>query len=120
MATSSSTSGCSNVGDGFRIGVGAPGYPYTAVNCLTVGRANRVTGARHVLRLIDGGLGRLPLPLGATGLNGGGFTVASENPVYVLGDYNSNTAAGDGSMPVMPPLAFWPIRSLFFPTRLRR
>jgi Tfp pilus assembly protein PilX len=86
--------GAANVGDGFRIGVGAPGYPYAAVNCLTVGRANRVTGARHVLRLIDGGLGNLPLPLGATGLNGGGFTVASENPVYVLGDYNANTAAG--------------------------
>jgi len=86
--------GAANVGDGFRIGAGTAGYPYAAVNCLTVGRSNRVTGARHVLRLIDGGLGNLPLPPGATGLNGGGFTVASENPVYVLGDYNSNTAAG--------------------------
>jgi hypothetical protein len=86
------TWGAANVGVGFR--QATAGNPYVAVNCLTVGRANRVTGARHVLRLIDGALGNLPMPLGATGLNGGGFTVASENPVYVLGDYNSNTAAG--------------------------
>jgi len=84
------TWGAANVGNGF--GVATAGNPYISVSCPTVGRANRVTGARHVLRLIDGGLGKLPLPQGATGLNGGGFTVASENPVYVLGDYNSDSA----------------------------
>jgi len=86
------TWGAANVGRGLR--QNTAGNPYVAVNCLTVGRVSYVTGARHVLRLIDGSLGNLPLPPGATGLNGGGFTVSSENPVYVLGDYNSNTAAG--------------------------
>jgi len=40
-----------------------------------------------VLRLVDGGLGNLPVRLD-NGL--GGFTVASENPVYVFGNYNSD------------------------------
>ena len=43
-----------------------------------------------MLRLVDGGLGNVPMRPD-TGL--GGFTVAAENPVYVFGDYNSN--AGD-------------------------
>jgi type II secretory pathway pseudopilin PulG len=68
-------------------------------NCI-VGQKNWVSGARHVLKLVDGSLGNLPVRLD----NGqGGFTVASENPVYILGDYNSsaadptwaNPAAGD-------------------------
>ena len=46
-----------------------------------------MTGARHVLKLVDGGLGNLPVRPD-NGL--GGFTVASENPVYVLGNYNSD------------------------------
>jgi hypothetical protein len=46
-----------------------------------------VSGARHVLKLIDGSLGNLPLNSAGTG----GFTVGSENPVYVLGNYNSNS-----------------------------
>ena len=63
---------------------------------------NMVTGPRHVLRLVDGGMDTagnsfLP-PTGATTLpNGqvlqgtGGFTVASEEPVYVYGDYNTGS-----------------------------
>jgi len=81
----------------------APPNPYaTRVNTFTVGRANRVTGARHVLELVDGSLGNLPVmpPASAcsyvdasgkpspTGC--GGFTVGSENPVYLVGNYNSN------------------------------
>ncbi|HLJ88904.1 MAG TPA: hypothetical protein VKZ53_18945 [Candidatus Angelobacter sp.] len=46
-------------------------------------RKNWVSGARHGLKLVDGSLGQLPTP---------GFTVASENPVYVVGDYNSSAA----------------------------
>jgi Tfp pilus assembly protein PilX len=79
----------------------------------TIGHANRVTGARHVLKLVDGSLGNLPTmpPVsgcsyttssGAPNPTGcGGFTVASENPVYVLGNYNSNcpTAATQGCTP---------------------
>jgi hypothetical protein len=84
--------GQKNIGFGFGINTTnvAPYNPYQPVNCATIGRANRISGARHVLRLIDGSLGNLPVR-GDNGL--GGFTVAAENPVYILGDYNSN--AGD-------------------------
>jgi hypothetical protein len=93
-AATPDTWGAATVGDGFEIPTAAAGYPYAAINCTTAGRMNKVTGARHVLRLIDGALGNLPLPPGSTGINGGGFTVASENPVYVWGDYNASVASG--------------------------
>ena len=80
--------GAADVGNGMRIAT--VGNPYKTVDCLNGGRQNVVTGARHVLRLVDGSLGNVPVRPD-TGL--GGFTVASENPVYVFGDYNSN--AGD-------------------------
>ncbi len=62
---------------------------------------NMVTGPRHVLRLVDGsmdnaGTSYLPHPI-APATFGNGFTVASEEPVYVLGDYNSG-----------PSDPFWP------------
>src|SRR5271166_3799288 len=64
--------------------------PYLTGNRLpacTIGQKNWVSGARHVLKLVDGTLGNLPLrPDTAKG----GFTVGSENPVYIFGDYNSN------------------------------
>jgi Tfp pilus assembly protein PilX len=64
---------------------------------------NMVTGPRHVLRLVDGGMdtagNSFVPPTGATVLpNGqavpgiGGFTVASEEPVYVYGNYNTGPA----------------------------
>jgi Tfp pilus assembly protein PilX len=79
----------------------------------TVGVANRVTGARHALKLVDGSLGNLPTMPPASGCSYltttgapnptgcGGFTVASENPVYVLGNYNTNcpTAGLQGCTP---------------------
>jgi hypothetical protein len=76
----------------------APGH---RINTYTIGRANRVTGARHALKLVDGSMGNLPtMPPGNANNNCvlnsanptgcGGFTVASENPVYILGNYNSN------------------------------
>jgi Tfp pilus assembly protein PilX len=80
------------------------------INTFTIGRANRVTGARHALKLVDGSLGNLPtMPPGnpfnscaqsaANPTACGGFTVASENPVYILGNYNTNcpTAVGGGT-----------------------
>jgi hypothetical protein len=79
----------------------APDFYDTATNariatCGTTGRKNWVSGARHVLKLVDGALGNVPLSPVSTTVNGvtynGGFTVASENPVYVQGDYNSNSA----------------------------
>ena len=57
--------------------------------------SNIVTGPRHVLRLVDGGMNPANatsyLPHPAAGLTGDGFTVASEEPVYVLGDYNTGS-----------------------------
>jgi len=70
-----------------------------------VGMANPVSGARHVLKLIDGGMSAggvsyLPVMPPASGCTQnaanptgcGGFTVASENPVYVQGNYNTSSA----------------------------
>jgi Tfp pilus assembly protein PilX len=70
----------------------------------TIGRANRVTGARHALKLVDASLGSVPTMPPGNALNGcsqtaanptgcGGFTVASENPVYIFGNYNTNCPA---------------------------
>lgn len=69
-----------------------PNNPYSPriTSCSTSGRKNWVSGARHVLRLVDGSLGNLPVVPGGTLAAPGGFTVASENPVYILGDYNTN------------------------------
>jgi Tfp pilus assembly protein PilX len=62
----------------------------------TVGQNNWISGARHVLKLVDGGLGNLPLMPAKVNGSWGGFTVGSENPVYIFGNYNSNCAvAGD-------------------------
>ena len=83
----------------------APGH---RIQTFTVGRANRVTGARHALALVDASLGNLPTmpPGNATNncvLNAanptgcGGFTVAAENPVYIQGNYNSNCPAAGGA-----------------------
>jgi hypothetical protein len=77
--------GAANVGNGQQVATN--NNPYVSVNCLNRGRQNIVTGARHVLKLVDGGLGNLPVRPD-NGL--GGFTVASENPVYIQGNYNSD------------------------------
>ncbi|HEY7616904.1 MAG TPA: hypothetical protein VH744_08880, partial [Terriglobales bacterium] len=84
--------GAANVGLGF--GGATAGDPYTnRIACSTVGRKNWISGARHAIKLVDGKLGNLP-----TRPNGsGGFTVASENPVYVQGDYNASAGFGGGN-----------------------
>lgn len=69
------------------------------------GLANPVSGARHVLKLVDAGMSAagvsyLPVIPAASGCTQsaadptgcGGFTIASENPVYVQGNYNSSAA----------------------------
>ena len=68
------------------------------------GMANPVSGARHVLKLVDGGMSAAlvsPLPVmpAASGCTQsavnptgcGGFTIASENPVYIQGNYNTTS-----------------------------
>jgi hypothetical protein len=98
--------GAANLGLGFYnaaqninalIVAAAPDDPYgtaAAANriqsCATTGRKNWVSGARHVLKLVDGSLGNVPLRTDVGAPNTGGFTVASENPVYIQGDYNSS------------------------------
>ncbi len=84
--------GAANIGDGFQLSTAAKNM-YLQTDCMTIGRANRVSGARHVLKLIDASLGNLPT---RADNNKGGFTVASENPVYVQGDYNASVGAGFG------------------------
>ena len=94
-----------NIGYGFNVNsntnppnpyltVPNPSSPSGAIGCNTYGYANAVTGARHALKLLDGGMSAgavsyLPVRWDN---NSGGFTVASENPVYVQGNYNSSSA----------------------------
>jgi len=105
------------LGAGFGISAANMNQPYyipgsvttSAVQCYsgtlgtpTAGTAewNMVSGPRHVLRLVDGGMdsagnsfvpptGVTTLPNGQVLVGTGGFTVASEEPVYVYGDYNT-------------------------------
>jgi len=109
-----------NLGAGFGIPLASMGKPYyipgsvagNLIQCYsgstagvpTYGTAtaewNMVTGPRHVLRLVDGGMdaggtsfvpptGAAVLPNGQACPGTCGFTVASEEPVYVYGDYNT-------------------------------
>ena len=81
-----------NSNQNYNITLAAPDNPYLPriTSCATTARKNWVSGARHVLKLVDGSLGNVPLRTDAGAPNTGGFTVASENPLYVQGDYNSN------------------------------
>ena len=62
--------------------------PVVRVDCKDKGRLNRVTGPRHGLKLVNGALGNVPTKPDATG----GFTVSSENIVYIVGNYNADDA----------------------------
>ncbi len=75
--------GAAHLGDAFGL---ANGDPTIRIDCNSVGRKNRVSGPRHGLKLVNGSLGNLPTRSDGTG----GFTVASENIVYVQGNYNSD------------------------------
>src|ERR1700685_3586515 len=95
--------GESYLGAGFGLTGAALSQPYyikgtyTGIaSCATTAEWNMVTGPRHVLRLVDGGMNSsgtsyLPHPI-SPATYGNGFTVGSEEPVYVLGDYNSGSA----------------------------
>jgi hypothetical protein len=93
--------GYTNLGAGFGVGAGTMSQPYyisgttPGISCTTA-EWNMVTGPRHALRLVDGGMSGgavsyLPHPI-APATFGNGFTIASEEPVYVFGDYNSGSA----------------------------
>jgi len=86
------TYGAATMGNGFGLpAANVDPYSTRILSCQLVARVNQVTGPRHAIKLIDGTLGNLPVSP-----NGGGVTVASENPVYVQGNYNAN-AAGFGA-----------------------
>jgi Tfp pilus assembly protein PilX len=72
---------------------GTAAYNKRIASCGGTARKNWVSGARHVLKLVDGALGNVPLrtDAGATLASPGGFTVASENPVYIQDNYNSSS-----------------------------
>jgi hypothetical protein len=82
--------GATNLGLGF--GAGNSGNPTTAVDCKTMARKNWISGARHAVRLVDGSRGNVPVRWDSAPVGGGGFTLASENPAYILGDYNASVA----------------------------
>jgi hypothetical protein len=84
------TYGAGNLGDAFAV---SNGDPTASLDCSTVGRMNRVSGARHAIVIENGALGNLPTNF-VTG--SGGFTLASEEPAYILGNYNASDAAGFG------------------------
>ena len=84
--------GAQNIGYGFNVNTSNLN-PYQATSCNTTGLTNAVTGARHVLKLVaaGGNAAGSYLPVRADN-NQGGFTVTSENPVYIQGNYNSSAA----------------------------
>jgi Tfp pilus assembly protein PilX len=84
----------STVNQDVKIIAASPDNPYTPriASCATTARKNWVSGARHVLKLVDGSFGNLPVSPGGTLADPGGFTVAAENPVYIQGNYNSNSS----------------------------
>lgn len=78
-----------NIGYGFDVNTNtSPPNPYLTTTCNTTGLANAVTGARHVLKLVAGGMSGA----GSSYLPTPGFTIASENPVYVQGNYNTSVS----------------------------
>jgi hypothetical protein len=98
------TFGAKYLGVGFGLPANPPGMsqayyiPGTTagIPCTTTAANNMVTGPRHVLRLVDGGMNGaavsyLPQPI-APATYGNGFTVGSEEPVYVWGNYNTGPA----------------------------
>ncbi len=57
---------------------------------------NAVIFFRHGLRLLNGKIGNLP-PLASANCSSstaGGFSVAAENPIYIVGDYNADSSLG--------------------------
>jgi hypothetical protein len=76
---------------------GGTGFTTGSLPLGPVAQKNSVVIFRRALRLVNGTLGNLPPRDAATAANcttkpAGGFTVAAENPVYVLGDYNASVA----------------------------
>jgi hypothetical protein len=96
--------GATSVNSLIRNAAAAPDPYLTAgrIPSCIVGQKNWISGARHVLKLVDGSLGNVPVMPVKLNNSFGGFTVASENPVYILGDYNSSVADPTWLVPAPP------------------
>ena len=73
-----------NVNTGVTAGGGCPGAVQPAAVKTLIARANNTLFFRRALKLVNGGIAG-----GVNNLPASGLTVASENPVYVQGNYNS-------------------------------
>ncbi len=82
--------GVDNLGEAFGV---SNGSHVARIDLTGTGYLNRVSGARHGLKLVNGGAGSLPVKPDGTG----GFTVASENPVYIQGNYNADSSGFNSS-----------------------
>jgi hypothetical protein len=73
---------------GLGFGVAQPGVlpNFRVASCVAIARPNWVSGPRHAVRLENGSSTNLPRRPD-NGL--GGFTLGSEEPAYILGDYNA-------------------------------
>ena len=84
-----------NLGVGATVGANCAGGQVATATPVAVkplvARANRPLFFRRALKLVNGGLGNLP----------NGLTIASENPVYVQGNYNAqaNNTLADPHVP---------------------
>jgi hypothetical protein len=100
------TWGQTNLGEGFSatgVAITPPSAippAATAAASCAIARKNWVSGARHGVRLVNGSqlgsvaLGTLPVrPVAISDpTNIGGFTLASENPAYIVANYNASDA----------------------------
>ena len=60
-------------------------------NCAQIGQSNMVTGTRHALKIVNGSSNHLPVDSNG---NPVGITIASEQPVYLQGNYNADSTNG--------------------------
>jgi hypothetical protein len=76
---------CADFRDPFNNSVGTPTRPWSTLARANSGRGRmaRQTLFRRALKVINGGLNQLP----------NGFTVASENPVYIHGNFNASSTS---------------------------
>jgi hypothetical protein len=71
-------------------------WPRTFLNNANEGRENPSSLFRRSLKIVNGGLINLPLCPGSISC---GLTIATENPAYVQGDFNANSAGNGFSDP---------------------
>jgi len=79
--------GSANIGAGFAGLVSNQSDITARVSIMNAGRKYQISGPRQALRLVNGGYQNLPVSPSS-----GGFTVASEQPVYVWANYNADSS----------------------------